>query len=140
MFQPTVTLEEIAEIGKRLNLDPGDLEELIQRGQQAAAQVDEEVTRLDTLAAEQEQLAAQSSEALEERQAEAAALSGPEAMWEEAKETGLSEELLTNKDYFPDLFIFQKWSELLEEKELTEAEEQIFKLLLDEVRRRGLGG
>ena len=85
MFQPTVTLEEISEIGKRLNLDPGDLEELIQRGQQVAAQVDEEVTRLDTLAAEQEQLAVQSSEAQvfarraeekqaeEERQAEAAA-------------------------------------------------------------------
>ena len=60
-------------------------------------------------------------------------------MWEEAKETGLSEELLTNKDYFPDLFIFQKWSELLE-KDLTDAEEPIYKLLVDEVRRRGLSG
>ena len=66
-------------------------------------------------------------------------LSGPEAMWELAKETGLTEEILTNTDYFPDEFILHKWNQLVAKK-LTEAEEPIYRLLVGEVTRRKLGG
>ena len=66
-------------------------------------------------------------------------LSGAPAMWELAQSLGLNPEILTYKEYFPNQFIFGKWSELLE-RELTEEEKPIFQLLMDEVRRRGING
>ena len=65
--------------------------------------------------------------------------SGAPAMWELAQSLGLNPEILKNAEYFPDQFIFEKWSELLE-RELTEEEKPIFKLLMDEVGRRGING
>ena len=71
-------------------------------------------------------------------------ISGSEsqAMWEEAKKIGLSPELLTNTDYFPDSFLQQKWSKAVENAyNGTEKEKEIYRLLTDELlRRRALSG